>query len=154
MLSRMFENFENSKDQSKSSLMPSVKDENGCFLIDRSPKYFEPILNYLRTGRLVKATNNFLIHLGYIYTNHISAFKIVDNWPDHKPRRRIRGSEILWNFKFTWNSSRPTWRKYNRSYEKRSHKGNCFNRIQGRAQISRSWSSRSRSFSMYNSIVR
>ena len=79
MLSRMFENFENSKDQSKSSLMPSVKDENGCFLIDRSPKYFEPILNYLRTGRLVKLTISFLIHLEYIYTNHISAFKIVDN---------------------------------------------------------------------------
>jgi len=53
MLSRMFDNYEKSEDQSRSSLMPSVKDQNGCFLIDRSPKYFDPILNYLRTGKLI-----------------------------------------------------------------------------------------------------
>ena len=33
--------------------MPSAKDEQGAFLIDRTPEYFKPILNYLRTGELV-----------------------------------------------------------------------------------------------------
>ena len=32
--------------------MPSAKDEQGAFLIDRTPEYFKPILNYLRTGEL------------------------------------------------------------------------------------------------------
>ncbi|WAR21539.1 KCTD5-like protein [Mya arenaria] len=31
----------------------SSVDENGSYLIDRSPRYFEPILNYLRHGRLI-----------------------------------------------------------------------------------------------------
>merc|ERR1719513_219463 len=34
-------------------MMPSCQDSTGAFLIDRSPKYFEPILNYLRTGTLI-----------------------------------------------------------------------------------------------------
>ena len=42
MLARMF----------SGELVPGAKDENGAFMIDRSPKYFEPILNYLRTGEL------------------------------------------------------------------------------------------------------
>ena len=42
MLARMF----------SGELVPGTKDENGAFMIDRSPKYFEPILNYLRTGEL------------------------------------------------------------------------------------------------------
>lgn len=45
MLARMF-----SED---SFLTPSNQDNNGAFLIDRSPVYFEPILNYLRCGQLV-----------------------------------------------------------------------------------------------------
>ena len=53
MLSRMFENFEKSEDPAKSSLMPSVKDENGCFLIDRSPKYFEPMWDIIFVALMV-----------------------------------------------------------------------------------------------------
>ena len=50
MLARMFASEEN-------SMMPSTRDDEGAFLIDRSPKYFEPLLNYLRTGRLILDPN-------------------------------------------------------------------------------------------------
>jgi len=33
--------------------LPSDRDEQDAILIDRSPKYFEPLLNYLRTGKLM-----------------------------------------------------------------------------------------------------
>ena len=34
-------------------MRPSEKDADGAYLIDRSPKYFEPILNYFRTGEVI-----------------------------------------------------------------------------------------------------
>lgn len=46
MLARMF------ADEGDSSWLSSV-DSNGAYLIDRSPAYFDPILNYLRHGQLV-----------------------------------------------------------------------------------------------------
>lgn len=48
MLARMF-----SEDNNGYSFTPSIIDKTGAFLIDRSPTYFEPILNYLRCGQLV-----------------------------------------------------------------------------------------------------
>ncbi|XP_055377753.1 BTB/POZ domain-containing protein KCTD9 [Condylostylus longicornis] len=44
MLSRMF---------SQGGMNPSDLDEEGAYLIDRSPHYFEPIINYLRHGQLI-----------------------------------------------------------------------------------------------------
>ena len=37
--------------------MDSTQDEQGAYMIDRNPKYFEPILNYLRTRELVIGPN-------------------------------------------------------------------------------------------------
>jgi len=44
MLARMFNNSEE---------WSSTIDKNGCYLIDRSPEYFEPLLNFLRHGSLI-----------------------------------------------------------------------------------------------------
>ncbi|XP_016950726.1 BTB/POZ domain-containing protein KCTD9 isoform X3 [Drosophila biarmipes] len=49
MLARMF--------LQDGSIMPSERDEQGAFLIDRSPRYFEPIINYLRHGQFVCDSN-------------------------------------------------------------------------------------------------
>jgi hypothetical protein len=38
-------------------MTPSNVDRNGAYLIDRSPTYFEPILNYLRNGQLIFDNN-------------------------------------------------------------------------------------------------
>ncbi|KAK6632834.1 hypothetical protein RUM43_012573 [Polyplax serrata] len=48
MLARMF-----AQDDDSYLMTPSDLDENGAYLIDRSPTYFEPILNYLRNGQLI-----------------------------------------------------------------------------------------------------
>lgn len=36
-----------------SGRVPALKDENDAFFIDRNPEYFEPILEFLRSGRIV-----------------------------------------------------------------------------------------------------
>ncbi|XP_014098560.1 BTB/POZ domain-containing protein KCTD9 [Bactrocera oleae] len=48
MLARMF---------SQDGMLPSEQDEQGAYLIDRSPHYFEPIINYLRHGQLIVDAN-------------------------------------------------------------------------------------------------
>ncbi|OXU24380.1 hypothetical protein TSAR_012361 [Trichomalopsis sarcophagae] len=49
MLARMFTGNE----QNEWRILPSKKDPNGAYMIDRSPTYFEPLLNYLRHGQLI-----------------------------------------------------------------------------------------------------
>ena len=34
-------------------MRPGEKDADGAYLIDRSPDYFKPILNYFRTGEVI-----------------------------------------------------------------------------------------------------
>lgn len=52
MLARMF-----AENDDGYLITPSNIDENGAYLIDRSPIYFEPILNYLRNGQLIYDDN-------------------------------------------------------------------------------------------------
>lgn len=52
MLARMF-----ATENDNSMILPSPKDKNGAFLIDRSPEYFEPILGFLRHGQLIVDRN-------------------------------------------------------------------------------------------------
>jgi len=50
MLARMF------SEETKNVLMPCQM-ENDTYLIDRTPKYFEPLLGYLRSGRMILDPN-------------------------------------------------------------------------------------------------
>ncbi|KAJ8686969.1 hypothetical protein QAD02_022763, partial [Eretmocerus hayati] len=49
MLARMF----TGNDGNEWRILPSKIDRNGAYMIDRSPTYFEPLLNYLRHGQLI-----------------------------------------------------------------------------------------------------
>lgn len=42
-----------SKKKAHSMIKPSVMDENGAYLIDRNPEYFETLIGYLRHGNLI-----------------------------------------------------------------------------------------------------
>ncbi|XP_076681260.1 BTB/POZ domain-containing protein KCTD9 [Andrena cerasifolii] len=53
MLARMFTETTGSEQR----ILPSRQDPNGAFLIDRSPTYFEPLLNYLRHGEIILDAN-------------------------------------------------------------------------------------------------
>ncbi|XP_015187173.1 PREDICTED: BTB/POZ domain-containing protein KCTD9 isoform X1 [Polistes dominula] len=53
MLARMFTRTQKSDD----TLKPSLKDHTGAFLIDRSPVYFEPLLNFLRHNLIILNSN-------------------------------------------------------------------------------------------------
>ncbi|CRL08188.1 CLUMA_CG020834, isoform A [Clunio marinus] len=50
MLAKMFS-------QDSEFMSPGKLDDNGCYLIDRNGRYFEAILNYLRTGELIYESN-------------------------------------------------------------------------------------------------
>ena len=50
MIARMF------SEENKNVLAPCQMEED-AYLIDRSPKYFEPLLDYLRTGRVILDPN-------------------------------------------------------------------------------------------------
>ncbi|KAH8035229.1 hypothetical protein HPB51_004470 [Rhipicephalus microplus] len=47
MLGRLF------SEGADGTVWPSAKDRHGAYLVDRSPTYFEPLLNYLRHGQLI-----------------------------------------------------------------------------------------------------
>ncbi|XP_037527012.1 BTB/POZ domain-containing protein KCTD9 isoform X2 [Rhipicephalus sanguineus] len=47
MLGRLF------SEGADGTVWPSAKDHHGAYLVDRSPTYFEPLLNYLRHGQLI-----------------------------------------------------------------------------------------------------
>ncbi|XP_020294862.1 BTB/POZ domain-containing protein KCTD9 [Pseudomyrmex gracilis] len=53
MLARMF----TESTDAEHTIQPSKQDHLGAYLIDRSPTYFEPLLNYLRHGQMILDSN-------------------------------------------------------------------------------------------------
>ncbi|KAH0948976.1 hypothetical protein HN011_005349 [Eciton burchellii] len=53
MLARMF----TESTDTENMIQPSKQDHLGAYLIDRSPLYFEPLLNYLRHGQIILDSN-------------------------------------------------------------------------------------------------
>lgn len=57
------------------AIQPSRQDHHGAYLIDRSPTYFEPLLNYLRHGQIILDSN---INITGIYPQiYISIINII-----------------------------------------------------------------------------
>lgn len=72
--------FSEKEDSSEFRIPPSKQDVNGAFLIDRSPMYFEPLLNYLRHGQLIMDKN--VCSAGELF-NNISAFYLIPPYKSH-----------------------------------------------------------------------
>ena len=80
MLANMFTN-----DQ----LEPCQKDDQGNYLIDRSPKYFEPLLNYLRYRKLIIDPG---VNVQGVY-EEAKYFGIESAIPDIEKMLRLQGGE-------------------------------------------------------------
>jgi len=111
MLARMFGQHSRDGENEKSELKvdsghcwDSSKDETGAYMIDRSPKYFETILNYLRHGQLAPEKNlsleGLLEEARFFNLTHLAALideKLDVERPqtDHSPLTRRQVVEIL-----------------------------------------------------------
>lgn len=58
------------------AIQPSKQDHHGAYLIDRSPTYFEPLLNYLRHGQIILDSN---VNVSGIYSKIIFISKNIIN---------------------------------------------------------------------------
>lgn len=80
------------------------QDEHGAYLIDRSPEYFEPILNYLRHGQLIINEGiNLLGKCGmqiwgiFLLTERLDYWNFTINNKLVISSRGIRGGTFFWN---------------------------------------------------------
>jgi len=53
---------------SEHAIQPSRQDHSGAYLIDRSPTYFEPLLNYLRHDQIILDSN---VNVAGIYESYL-----------------------------------------------------------------------------------